>query len=311
MINNSEPTLLIMAAGMGSRFGGLKQITPISGKDEVILDFSLFDALKAGFKKVVLVIKEENLEDFHRLLDNKAAKQMDIKYAFQKLDDLPKGYSIPEGRVKPWGTAHAVLAARDIIDSNFCVINSDDYYGPGAFKLMYDFLKNAKDDSKYQYSMVGYMVENTLTENGHVSRGVCETDSLGNLKTITERTKIMWKGEKIVYLEQDPKNPEKTIEEEVKKGTTVSMNFWGFTKSFMKETLSRFPEFLNTCEPIKGEYLLPKAVDVLIKEGKADAKVLKSPDRWYGVTYKEDKDKVTNALQALKDNGVYPQSLWG
>ncbi len=300
-----EPTLVIMAAGMGSRFGGLKQITPISGDDEVILDFSLYDAVMAGFKKAVIIIKEENREDFRRLIDDKVGDRIEIKYAYQSLSDIPTGYKVPEGRVKPWGTTHAVLSAKDYIDDNFVVINADDYYGPSAFQTIYDFLATAEDGDKYNYAMVGYQIENTLTENGHVARGVCQVNDKHYLTQIDERLKIMWRGEKIAYTEDDGETWT-----EVAKGTTVSMNFWGFTHSFLDEAEARFPEFLDTCEPMKGEYLLPRTVDNLLKEDKATVKVLTSADRWYGVTYKEDKDFVVNAIQSLKDKGIYPEKLW-
>lgn len=305
----NKPTLVIMAAGMGSRFGGLKQIEPVSGKDEIILDFSLFDALRAGFERAVIIIKRENEEDFRRLIDHKAGKHMKIEYAYQDINDIPEGFEVPDGRTKPWGTAHAVLAARHLVDSNFCVINSDDYYGPEAFRVMYDFLSgNSDDEHKYNYSMVGYEVQKTLTENGHVSRGVCQETDNGYLADIVERTKIMHHDGAIAYTEDDGETWT-----EVPEGTTVSMNFWGFTPSILKEMEAGLPAFLTETlanNPQKGEYLLPKCVDELIKAGRAQAKVLKSHDRWYGVTYKEDKEGVVAALQALKDSGLYPQTLW-
>jgi len=309
-----EPVLVIMAAGMGSRYGGLKQIDPISDKGEIILDFSMYDAMMAGFKKIIFVIKHEIEEDFKKLIEGRADKYLDIEYAFQQLDDLPEGYKVPEGRVKPWGTCHAVLACRDIIDGPFAVINADDYYGPGAFNVIYEFLENAveeeakRENGKYNYCMVGYNLENTLTENGSVARGVCAATEDGFLAEIHERTKIMWQGEKIVYTEDDGQTFV-----EVPKGTPVSMNFWGFTESFMKELKAGLPAFLDKAiaeNPEKGEYLLPFMVDELIKGGKATVKMLKSGDRWYGVTYKEDKEGVVNALQALKDKGLYPEKLW-
>lgn len=302
------PVLVIMAAGMGSRFGGLKQIEPVSDKGEIILDFSLYDAVMAGFKKVVFIIKEENEAAFRELIDNKAGKYIDVEYAFQKLDDLPEGYKVPEGREKPWGTGHAVLAARKVVDGPFAVINADDYYGPGAFQTMYSFLENAEDDDKYKYCMVGFQIENTLTENGYVSRGVCELSEDNMLTDITERTKIQWQDEKIVFTEDDG-----ATWTELPRGTFVSMNFWGFTSSMMKEMESRFPAFLDKAmvdNPMKGEYFLPGVVDQLIQEGKAEVKVLKSMDRWYGVTYKEDKESVVDALQSMKDKGEYPDVLW-
>ena len=303
-----EPILVIMAAGMGSRFGGLKQIEPISDKGEIILDFSLYDAFMAGFKKAIFVIKRENEEDFRKLIDNGAAKYMEVDYAFQQLDDLPDGYRVPEGREKPWGTAHAVMAARHLADGPIAVINADDYYGPGAFQRIYDFLEGACDGEKYAYCMVGYDIENTLTENGFVSRGVCKTSEQGFLTEITERTKIRWKDGEIVYAEDDGKTWNT-----LPKGTTVSMNFWGFTPSMMKEMEAGFPAALDKIlaeNPLKGEYFLPGVVDRLLHEGKAEVKVLKSRDRWYGVTYKEDKEGVVSALQSMKDKGEYPDKLW-
>ena len=302
------PVLVIMAAGMGSRFGGLKQIEPVSDKGEIILDFSLYDAIMAGFKKVIFVIKEENEDAFRELIDNKAGKYIDVEYVFQKIDDLPEGYAVPEGREKPWGTGHAVLAARKVVDGPFAVINADDYYGPGAFQTMYDFLENAEDGDKYKYCMVGYQIENTLTENGYVSRGVCQLDENSLLTDITERTKIQWQEDKIVYTEDEGQSWV-----ELPRGTFVSMNFWGFTASMMKEMEARFPAFLDKAlvdNPMKGEYFLPGVVDQLIQEGKAEAKVLKSMDRWYGVTYKEDKEGVVDALQSMKDKGEYPDVLF-
>ncbi len=298
-----------MAAGMGSRFGGLKQIEPVSGKDEIILDFSLYDAIRAGFEKAILVIKKENEADFRALIDDKAGRHIRIEYAFQEIDDIPDGFEVPDGRVKPWGTAHAVLAARNLIDGPFAVINADDYYGAGAFKLIYDYLLEASDGEKYDFSMAGYLIENTLTENGYVSRGICKENAEGCLTNIDERTKIMWQGEKIVFTEDDGES-----RTEVAKGTTVSMNFWGFTISMMREMQDRLPAFLEEAireNPMKGEFLLPRVCDALIKEGKAQIKVLKSGDRWYGVTYKEDKSSVVEALQKLKDDGAYPDILWG
>ena len=302
------PVLVIMAAGMGSRFGGLKQIEPVSDKGEIILDFSLYDAVMTGFKKVIFVIKKENEDAFRELIDSRAGKYIDVEYAFQAIDDLPEGYRVPEGREKPWGTGHAVLAARDLVDAPFAVINADDYYGPGAFQTMYSFLENAEDNDKYQFCMVGFQIENTLTENGYVSRGVCQLSDEGYLTDITERTKIQWQDDKIVFTEDDG-----TTWQELPRGTSVSMNFWGFTSSMMKELKERFPAFLDKAvveNPMKGEYFLPGVVDQLIQEGKAEVKVLNSMDRWYGVTYKEDKESVVDALQSMKDKGEYPDVLW-
>lgn len=304
----NKPVLVIMAAGMGSRYGGLKQIDPISDQGEIILDFSLYDAYMAGFEKVIFIIKRENEEDFRALVDDRAGKHMQVAYAFQELTDLPEGYEVPEGRVKPWGTCHAVLSARHLIDGPFAVINADDYYGPGAFQTIYNYLEAAADDDKYRYCMVGYQLPNTLTENGHVARGVCSVDGAGQLSDIVERTKIMRRDGVIQFTEDDGENWTDLPED-----TTVSMNFWGFTQSFVREMEERFPAFLDKAlveNPMKGEYFLPGVVDQLIKEDKATVRVLTSADKWYGVTYKEDKQSVVDALQAMKDKGLYPEKLW-
>ena len=308
-----EPVLVIMAAGMGSRFGGLKQIEPVGSGGEIILDFSLYDAMMAGFKKAVFIIKRENEADFRALIDERAGKYMEIEYAYQDITDIPAGYEVPEGRVKPWGTGHAVMAARHAVDGPFVVINADDYYGPGAFQSIYEFLENAEDDAdgKYHYVMVGYQVENTMTENGHVSRGVCQTSADGKLTEITERTKIQWQDGNIVF--EDAEAADGSGWTQLEPGTTVSMNFWGFTPSMLREMEARFPAFLDQAlaeNPMKGEYFLPGVVDQLIQEGKADVRVLKSLDRWYGVTYKEDKESVVDAIQSMKDKGEYPDKLW-
>lgn len=302
-----EPVLVVMAAGMGSRYGGLKQMEPVGSAGELIIDFSLYDAMMAGFKKAVFIIKKEMEADFRALIDDRAGRFIEPVYVFQDLNDLPPGYEVPEGRVKPWGTSHAILSCRNVIDGPFAAINADDYYGSGAFHSMYDFLENAKDGEQYDYGMIGYRLENTLTENGHVARGVCETTGDGYLAEIKERLKIMWRDGKIQYTENDADWT--TVPE----GATVSMNFWGFTQSFMKEIEARFPAFLDKTlkeNPLKGEFLLPLTVDQLLKEKKARVKILPSADRWVGVTYKEDRESVVNTLQSLKDKGLYPEKLW-
>lgn len=303
-----EPTLIIMAAGMGSRYGGLKQMDPITDKGEIILDFSLYDAMLAGFKKVIFVIKEEMEGDFRALIDERAGRFLQVDYAFQKLDDLPEYFQVPEGREKPWGTAHAVLSCREKIDGPFAVINADDYYGPGGFQSIYDFLIHNEDGEKYSYCMVGFRLENTITENGHVARGVCEIAEDGNLTQVTERTKIMRRSEGIAYTEDDGETWNILPAD-----TTVSMNFWGFTQSMMKEMQARFPVFLEQAmeeNPLKGEFYLPAVADQLIKEEKATVKVLPTQDKWYGVTYRADKEMVMGALQSMKDKGLYPEKLW-
>ena len=308
MNRNEKPTLIIMAAGMGSRYEGLKQVDRITDTGEIILDFSLYDAMMAGFERVVFVIKEEHRELFRELVDERAGRYMQVEYAYQKLDDIPEGFEIPEGREKPWGTGHAVLACRHLINGPFAVINADDYYGAGGFSDIYEYLTGNRDGEKYSYCMVGYKLENTVTENGHVARGVCDIDENGYLKQVTERTKIMRKEQGISYTEDDGRTWVKLPDD-----TVVSMNFWGFSHSMMEELEKGMPEFLDTAlknNPIKGEYYLPAAADRLIREGKATVKVLTSHDKWYGVTYKQDREDVKNALESMKDKGFYPEKLW-
>ncbi len=304
-----KPTLVIMAAGMGSRYGGLKQIDPIDKEGHIIMDFSIYDAVRAGFGKVVFIIKKENEADFRECIGNRMEKQIPVEYVFQDLHNLPEGFEVPEGRVKPFGTAHAVLSAIDVVDGPFAVINADDYYGSEAYKLIYDYLTTTPDsEDKYHYVMVGYILENTLTENGHVARGVCVTDENGILQTINERTRIEKHGDIAEYTEDDGQTWT-----QLPKGSIVSMNMWGFQESLMQELKKGFPEFLKENlekNPLKCEYFLPFAVDDLVKEGKAEVRVLTTTDKWYGVTYKEDKPFVVNAIQALKDSGLYSQNLW-
>lgn len=303
-----KPVLVVMAAGMGSRYGGLKQIDPIDKEGHIIMDFSIFDAVKAGFEKVVFIIKKENEQDFREAIGDRLSKQIEVAYVFQDINNLPEGYEVPEGRVKPWGTGHAILSCLDAIDGPFAVVNADDYYGSHAFKMAYDYLTANEDDDFYRYMMVGYKLENTLTENGHVARGVCVTDEEDNLVTIHERTRIEKRGEGAAYTEDDG-----ATWVEIPEGSTVSMNMWGFSASILKELKDRFPKFLEENlekNPQKCEYFLPFVVDELLGEGKAKVKVLKSMDKWYGVTYKEDKPFVMEAIQGLKDSGLYPQKLW-
>lgn len=307
----NQPILVVMAAGMGSRYGGLKQMDPVGSNGELIIDFSLYDAWKAGFQKVVFVIKAEMEADFRQIIDGGAGRRLEVTYAFQELMDLPAGYTVPEGRVKPWGTGHAVLAARGVTDQPFAVINADDFYGAEAFQRIYQFLSTAEDDEKYRYCMVGYRIENTLTENGHVARGVCEADCGGYLQDINERTKIQRNNGKIQYLEGEGEDSEHWCD--LSEGTLVSMNLWGFTESMMMELSERFPAFLDkTLEenPLKGEYFLPFVVDELIGENKASVKVLETAEKWHGVTYREDKESVVAALADMKAKGMYPFDLW-
>lgn len=303
----TKPTLVVMAAGMGSRYGGLKQIEPITEHGEIIIDFSLYDAMMAGFDDVIFIIKKEIEEAVRERIDDRAGRHLNIRYAFQELDDLPQGFSVPQGRVKPWGTCHAILAARDMIEGNFAVINADDYYGPGAYSLAYEALLGAKDGETYDYTLIGYRLANTLSENGHVARGVCAVDENNNLLCIDERTKIMWRDGVPAYTEDD----ETWINLDT--DATVSMNLWCFTPSLLHEMETGFPAFLEDAlrtNPEKGEYLLPRKVDELLKNGKARVRVIPTGERWFGVTYKEDKAHVTDSVRAMKDKGLYPEVLW-
>ena len=303
-----KPVLVVMAAGMGSRYGGLKQIDPVDKEGHIIMDFSIYDAVRAGFKKVVFIIKKENEADFKAAIGDRISKIIEVAYVFQDLNNLPEGYSIPEGRVKPWGTGHAILSCLDEVDGPFAVLNADDYYGSHAFQMAYDFLSQNEEGDTYSYMMVGYKLENTLTDNGHVARGVCVTDEDGHLVKINERTHIEKREDGAAYTEDDGKTWV-----EIPEGSTVSMNMWGFSASILKELKDRFSKFLDEnleSNPLKCEYFLPFVVDELLTEKKATVKVLKSMDKWYGVTYKEDKPVVVAAIQKLKDEGLYPQKLW-
>ena len=303
----NEPILVVMAAGMGSRYGGLKQIDPVGSNGEIIIDFSLFDAYNAGFKKVVFIIKKALQADFEEVIGNRISKIMKVEYAYQEVADIPEGFSVPPERTKPWGTGHAILACRDVIDAPFAVINADDYYGARAFEVIYNQLKNTVDNDKYQYSMVGYELEKTLTDHGHVARGVCSVSPEGMLEHITERTRIEKRNDRAEYTEDGD------TWAVIPCSSTVSMNLWGFTPSILTELGAGFPAFLTNAianNPTKGEYFLPTVVDTLIKSGKAEVTVLTSPDNWYGVTYQEDKPVVVNAITQMKENGIYPDNLW-
>lgn len=304
-----KPVLVVMAAGMGSRYGGLKQIDPVDKEGHIIMDFSIFDAVKAGFEKVVFIIKKENEQDFRTAIGDRLSEKIKVSYVFQELTNLPEGYVVPEGRVKPWGTGHAIMSCMGEIDGPFVVINADDFYGSHAFQVAYDYLTTHQDEeSIYRYMMVGYRLENTLTDNGHVARGVCEMDAQGYLADIHERTHIEKRGNGAAYTEDEGKTwiP-------ISGDATVSMNMWGFSESILGELQSRFSAFLEENlkkNPLKCEYFLPFVVDELLKEGRATVAVEKSQDKWFGVTYKEDKPMVMAAIQNLKDQGVYPAHLW-
>lgn len=304
-----KPVLVVMAAGMGSRYGGLKQIDPVDKEGHIIMDFSIFDAVKAGFEKVVFIIKKENEQDFRDAIGDRLSEKIKVSYVFQELTNLPEGYVVPEGRVKPWGTGHAIMSCMGEIDGPFVVINADDFYGSHAFQVAYDYLTTHQDEEGiYRYMMVGYRLENTLTDNGHVARGVCEMDAQGYLADIHERTHIEKRGNGAAYTEDEGKTwiP-------ISGDATVSMNMWGFSESILGELQSRFSAFLEENlekNPLKCEYFLPFVVDELLKEGRATVAVEKSQDKWFGVTYKEDKPMVMAAIQNLKDQGVYPAHLW-
>ena len=302
-----KPVLVIMAAGMGSRYGGLKQLDPVGNHGQLIIDYSIYDARRAGFETVVFVIKPEIEADFKAAIGDRIAKVMDVKSLPQLKEDLPEGYAVPEERQKPWGTAHAALAARNVVDGPFAIINADDYYGPEAYQKIYDYLASHEDSSVYEYVMVGYLIKNTVTENGTVARGVCEETGEQFLSQITERTKIE-KGPPPRFTEDDGQTWT-----ELDENTIVSMNMWGFTRSFLDEALARFPAFLDKTlaeNPLKGEYFLPSVVSQLIGEGKARVKVLRSEDKWYGVTYREDKPTVVAAIAEKTTSGLYPDNLW-
>ena len=303
------PVLVVMAAGMGSRYGGLKQIDPVDEHGNIIIHYSLFDAYRAGFRTVVFVIKPELEQTFREVIGPKVPEKMEVRYVYQVITDLPEGFTVPEGRTKPWGTAHAALAARKVVEGPFAIINSDDYYGVDAFKTIYDYLCSHPDSEDYfEYTMVGYLLKNTVTENGSVARGVCQTNDEGYLETVIERTKIV-KGENCPrYTEDDG-----ATWTDLPGDTIVSMNMWGFTRSYLNEAEARFPAFLEETartNPLKGEFYLPTVVSQLLAEKKARVRVLSSTDKWHGVTYKEDKPLVVSALAEMRKSGLYPEKLW-
>ena len=305
----NKPVLVVMAAGMGSRYGGLKQLDPIDDNGHVILDYSVYDAHRAGFDTVIFVIKPEIEELFKEKIGDRMAKVMEVKYVFQRTDDLPAGYAVPEGRAKPWGTAQAVLAARNVVDGPFAVINADDYYGPEGFEEIYNYLLHHPDTpGMYEYAMVGYLLKNTVTENGSVARGVCTETASGYLHSVVERTKIIQGDRCPQYTEDDGESWNDLCEDDI-----VSMNLWGFQKSYLEEAWAGFPAFLDKAlseNPLKAEYFLPAVVSSLLSRHKARVKVLRSNDHWYGVTYKEDKPGVMEALRDLREKGLYPEKLW-
>ena len=305
-----NPILTVMAAGIGSRYGGLKQIDPVGPNGELIIDYSIYDAVKAGFKKIVFIITRALSADFRGAIGERTAQYAEVAYAYQELDALPKGYPAPKDRVKPWGTMHALLCAKEVLDEPFAVINADDYYGPEAYKALYGFLKNSPEpggDGKQHYAMVGYQIENTVTEAGSVARGVCEAGDNGYLTAIVERLKVEKTAEGARFVENDGRVCP------LPKGTLVSMNCWGFTPGLLTLAERDFAAFLDEnlpLNPLSCEYLLPTYVGRLLQRKEADVKVLKSGDVWHGVTYREDKPGVAAAIAEKHKSELYPTPLW-
>lgn len=298
-----EPTLVILAAGMGSRFGGLKQITAVDDHGHAIIDFSLYDAYRAGFRKVVFIIKHEIEEDFKNAVGRRMEKYFDVKYVFQQLDRLPEGYSVPEGRVKPWGTGHAVMCCVGVVDGPFAVINADDFYGPTAYSTLFDFLK--EDRAENEHAMVAYELRKTVTENGSVARGICSVEN-GYLTDVVERTHIEKRGDDAAFTEDGVNFVP------VSGSVPVSMNCWGFGKAMLQELNDRFPAWLDEnlpVNPLKCEYFLPFVANSIIKEGKGSVRILNCHETWHGITYKEDMGSVVNYLAELRRQGVYPEAL--
>ncbi len=303
-MKNQEPVLVVMAAGMGSRFGGLKQMTPVDGEGCFIIDYSLYDAYRAGFRRVAFIIKKELEEAFRQTVGHRMERFFEVHYIYQELTRLPEGYAVPEGRQKPWGTAHAVACCRGVVDAPFAAINADDFYGRGAFEAVYRFLKESTDE--HAYCMAGYRLRNTLTENGSVARGVCEVEN-GLLTGVTERTKIFKRGENAAFTEDGETFTELSGD------ALVSMNFWGFTPHFLDVIWERFPAFLDGGlreNPMKCEFYLPSVVNSELQDGRATVRLLPCDEVWHGVTYKEDLESVVSALAALHREGVYPPRLW-
>ena len=298
-----DPTLVILAAGIGSRFGGLKQIMPVDEYGHTIIDFSLFDAYRAGFRHVVFIIKKEIEEDFRDVVGRRMEKYYDVKYAFQSMDMLPEGYALPEGRVKPWGTGHAALCGRGAVDGPFAVINADDFYGPAAYRALYDFL--SAGESENEHAMVAYQLRNTVTESGYVSRGICRVED-GWLTDVVERTHIEKRGEDAAFTEDGVHYTPLSGD------VPVSMNCWGFGYAMMEALFRRFPVWLDEnlpVNPLKAEYFLPFVVNACIQDGSARVRVLPCQEQWFGMTYREDMESVKAAIKGMREKGVYPEKL--
>lgn len=304
----SNPTLVVMAAGIGRRYGGLKQIDPIGPYGEIILDYSVYDALRAGFESVVFVINKEIEQAFRERVGRTIERQVATRYVFQELEDVPDGCEVPADRQKPWGTGHATLSCRNVVGSPFAVINADDFYGRSSFQSLCDYLKGARDRrGVYDYCMVGYVLENTLSAHGHVARGVCEVDADGFLVDIHERTRIQRFDGNVKFTQDGETWIELPAE------SVVSINIWGFTPSLFGELEARFAQFLhrNRANIQKAEYFLPDVIGELVKENRARVKILSTEERWYGITYQQDKPRVRQAVRALIRQGIYPEQLWG
>ncbi|WP_319227296.1 sugar phosphate nucleotidyltransferase [Draconibacterium orientale] len=298
-----KPTLLILAAGMGSRFGGLKQVEPVGPNGEAIIDYTIFDAIRAGFGKVVFVIRESFADAFKEKFEAKLSGKIDVEYVYQELDNLPEGFTLPEGREKPWGTAHAILVAKNVINEPFCAINADDFYGDGAYRIMADFLNNAVQEQTF--SMIGYQLKNTLSEYGSVSRGMCTVNENDNLVKIVETHNIFKKDDAAVAIAEDGTETPLTGNER------VSMNFWGLHPSVFKTLETKFVQFLETeIDKPKSEMYIPSVVFEMIEDNEVEVKVLEANSPWFGVTYKEDKPIVVNKIKALIKEDVYPEKLW-
>ena len=300
-----KPTLLVLAAGMGSRYGGLKQLDQVGPSGETIIDYSIFDAIRAGFGKVVFIIRRDIEDAFKNAIGSRYAGEIAVDYAFQQLDILPEGFSVPEGREKPWGTGHAVYCASNLVKEPFAVINGDDFYGREGFQLLADYLKQAKDGEKADFSMCGFIMRNTLSDNGSVSRGVCEVDKNGNLSEVVETLKIERNGNGARSFMDDGSVFDYTGDE------IVSMNMWGFTPSLFDYIEDMFIEFLRKRgREMKSEFFIPLVADTLIKQGKANVRVMTSKDEWFGITYREDKPGVVASVKKLVEQGIYPEKLF-